>query len=270
MTNPWIAALLALFVWWFSTGAILWAVRHADRRGPRARYLCAFAALPVLMLGFWGFWATANDTSLVGSYGAFFAALAIWGWIELSFLTGTITGPNSFDCPAGLTAWPRFLRAWGTVAYHEVLLGVVLVALWALASGSAQEVGLWTFTILFLARISAKLNLFLGVPRINVEFLPDALAHLASHFRRSRLNWMFPASVSTLTFATALWVEQLVFAATPADAVGFALIAAITALALLEHWLMVLPLPDAKLWRWMLPAPKRPSQTARPEGPHGF
>ena len=24
-------------------------------------------------------------------------------------------------------------------------------------------------------------------------------------------------------------------------------------LALLEHWFMVLPLPDQKLWRWMLP-----------------
>jgi hypothetical protein len=36
--------------------------------------------------------------------------------------------------------------------------------------------------------------------------------------------------------------------------VGFALLTAMTALALLEHWLMVLPLPDEKLWRWMLPA----------------
>jgi len=34
--------------------------------------------------------------------------------------------------------------------------------------------------------------------------------------------------------------------------IGWAL-AALTALALLEHWFMVLPLPDAKLWRWMLP-----------------
>jgi hypothetical protein len=46
--------------------------------------------------------------------------------------------------------------------------------------------------------------------------------------------------------------------------VGFALLAAITALALLEHWLMVLPLPDEKLWRWMLPAPK--PETTRTTG----
>ena len=39
MTNPWIAALLALFLWWFSTGAILWRVRHADRPGGTAHLL---------------------------------------------------------------------------------------------------------------------------------------------------------------------------------------------------------------------------------------
>jgi putative photosynthetic complex assembly protein 2 len=36
----------------------------------------------------------------------------------------------------------------------------------------------------------------------------------------------------------------------------FTLLTTLSALALLEHWLMVLPLPDAKLWRWMLPGSK--------------
>jgi putative photosynthetic complex assembly protein 2 len=35
--------------------------------------------------------------------------------------------------------------------------------------------------------------------------------------------------------------------------IGHALLFALCALATLEHWLMVIPLPDAKLWRWMLP-----------------
>ena len=34
----------------------------------------------------------------------------------------------------------------------------------------------------------------------------------------------------------------------------FKFIATLTVLALIEHWFMVLPLPDAKLWRWMIPA----------------
>ena len=128
----------------------------------------------------------------------------------------------------------------------------------------------WTFTVLYGARISAKLNLYFGVPRINTEFLPRALGHMPSHFRISRLNWFFPVSVTALTLAVAHWLERLHAAITPGETTGFALLAAITSLALLEHWLMVLPLPDAKLWRWMLPAPKPPEATARPEGHHGF
>ena len=46
--------------------------------------------------------------------------------------------------------------------------------------GAENLLGLWTFGILFFARICAKLNLFLGVPSINTEFLPSPVTHLAS------------------------------------------------------------------------------------------
>ncbi len=124
--------------------------------------------------------------------------------------------------------------------------------------------GTWTYLILYFARISAKLNLFLGVRHVNTEFLPRHLDHLGSHFRIARMNWLFPVSVTVLTFALACWLERMVAADTAAGQAGFALLAALTALALLEHWLMVLPLPDAKLWRWMLPAPNK---TTPEEGP---
>jgi putative photosynthetic complex assembly protein 2 len=87
-----------------------------------------------------------------------------------------------------------------------------------------------------------------------VEFLPHPLAHLASHFRHARMNWLFPVSITLLTFATACWLERAISAPTEAAMIGHILLAALTALALLEHWFMVLPLPDQKLWRWMLPA----------------
>ena len=69
--------------------------------------------------------------------------------------------------------------------------------------------GVWTFVILYFARICAKLNLFFGVPRINVEFVPATLSHLTSHFRISALNWFFPLSVTILTFALGCWIERL-------------------------------------------------------------
>ncbi|WP_167647509.1 putative photosynthetic complex assembly protein PuhE [Mameliella alba] len=267
---PWIAALAALFLWWFSTGAILVVVRMADRRGARARRAVTLAGLPLLALGAWGIHVTQALAGPGGAYWAFLSALAVWGWIELSFMTGAITGPNPYACPRGLPEWERFIRAWGTIAYHEMLLAAVMIAIWLHGHDAANSVAPWTFTILYFARISAKLNLYFGVPRINTEFIPEALSHLASHFRVQRLNWLFPVSVTALSLATACWLERLVAAPTPGAATGFALLAALTALALLEHWLMVLPLPDAKLWRWMLPAPRPATTTRHPEEPHGI
>ena len=251
--TPWIAALIALFVWWFATGAILMVVKYADRRGLRARQWATLGGLPMLIFGVLGYGWSLIQTDIAGAYVAFLSALGIWGWIELAFLTGMITGPITKPLPPDVGEGERFLRAWGTVAFHEILLVLALIIVLIEGWGAANTVGMWTFIILYFARISAKLNLFFGVPKINTEFLPTALMHLPSHFRIARLNWVFPISVTALTFAVACWLERLHVATTPGEAIGFALLTAITALALLEHWLMVLPLPDERLWRWMLP-----------------
>ncbi len=266
MDSPWIAALAALFVWWFATGAILLVVRRADRAGGEAHALSVLWGLPFLALGSAAFVHSLGDLSLGGVYMGFLSAIVIWGWIELAFLSGVITGPNRRVMKDGVPEWERFLRAWGTIAYHETLLVGVLIAMGIAAWEEGNGFGFWTFAVLFFARISAKLNLYLGVRKINTEFLPGPLTHLPSHFRISRMNWLFPISVTALSFAAACWLERIWGAATPAEAAGFALLAALTALALLEHWLMVLPLPDEKLWRWMLPAP---NQTTR-EDAHGL
>jgi putative photosynthetic complex assembly protein 2 len=132
----------------------------------------------------------------------------------------------------------------------------MLAALALTGYGAENTITLWTFGLLFAARISAKLNLFFGVPRINTEFLPKPLAHLPSYFRQGPVTAVFPLSITLLSFATALSAQALRTATTDGTTLHFAFITTLAALALLEHWLMVLPLPDAKLWRWMLPAPK--------------
>lgn len=250
-------------------------VKYADRHGLRARQLATLGGLPVLMIGILGFNASLTDLSIAGAYTAFLAALGIWGWIELAFLTGMITGPIQKPLPPNVGELERFLRAWGTVAFHEILLVLALIIVLIDGWGAPNTFGVWTFIILYTARISAKLNLYFGVPKINTEFLPTALMHLPSHFRIKRLNWVFPISVTALTFAVACWLERLHAAPTEGQAIGFALLTAITALALLEHWLMVLPLPDERLWRWMLPnenaAPKLQQKLSGPhEDAHGL
>ena len=108
------------------------------------------------------------------------------------------------------------------------------------------------------------------MPGIKTEFLPRALGHVASHFRVAPARPVFAVSVTALSFATACWLMRVAGAAMPAQAVDFALLAAITALALAEHWPRPWPLPDAKLWRWVLPAPGRSPKTTRTKGHHGF
>lgn len=268
--TPWIAALIALFIWWFSTGTILMAVKYADRAGAEARRSTTVLALPLVALGLYGAWWSAGQTDVLGVYVAFLSALALWGWIELAFLTGVITGPNTRVLPPHKPEWERFIRAWGTVAYHEMLLTGALIGLGLMLWQAPNAFAFYTFAVLFFARISAKLNLFFGVPRIHVDFLPDALAHLPSHFRVARMNWLFPVSVTALTFAAACWLERLYAAQTAGEITGFALLTALTALATLEHWVMVLPIPDERLWRWMLPERKPNENTTTTGGHHGL
>lgn len=265
--NPWIAALVTLFVWWFSTGIILWRVRVADNGRARDHVTSVVLGLPLLVLGGMAAVASLPRLSANGTYLAFLAALALWGWIELAFLSGVITGPNRDPCPAGIGTGERFWRAVGTIAWHELMLVATLVILGLISWQAANPFAFGTFSLLFVARIFAKLNLFLGVPRINTQFLPRPLAHIASHFRVGRVSAFFPLSVSALTVLCALLLERAINVENSGMAVGYALLTCLCLLALMEHWFMLLPLPDEKLWRWMIPAAKPASPTPKTDQP---
>ncbi len=77
--------IAALFSWWFFTDAILLIVWRADQRGPNAHGIAILLALPILPLGVFGFWMTLEGSSAAQIYLGFLLALAIWGWIELTF-----------------------------------------------------------------------------------------------------------------------------------------------------------------------------------------
>ena len=262
--------IAALFAWWIFTGLILLVVRMADRRGKDTHLTLTVVALGIFIGGLWGFHETLGMSDTFGVYLGFMSVLAIWGWIELAFLSGVITGPNKLSAPREVPEWQRFVRAWGTVAYNEILLFFVLIGLCYISRGQINVFGLWTFVILYVARVSAKLNLYFGVPRINTEFIPSRLNHMTSYFRKAKLNWLFPVSVTLLTFAVAFCVECVSGAQSFGEQVGFTLLATLSSLALLEHWLMVVPLPDAKLWRWMLPSPNVLNKDLRSEDAHGL
>ncbi len=252
------AAAYAIFFWWFSTGAILYVVSRAEREGRDGYMSAVVMAVPVLFLGCVGVMVSLEDTGLKGAFVGFTSALLIWGWFEMAFLAGIITGPNSYPTPSETQGWERFVRAWGAIAYSEMALVFSAILITLLSLGASNQIAVWTFMVLFFARIFAKLNLYFGVPNINDEFLPRPVRHLTTHFRRAPMNAFFPISVTLLTFALACWIERAVAMPSGSGAeTGFVLLAALTALALFEHWMMILPLPDAALWRWLLPSPKQ-------------
>ncbi len=241
----------ALFVWWFSTGLII-ALDNLPRRTFRWSMAGGTAVLAASLLGLAR---SSADASVGGAYAAFTCGLLVWGWQEMSFFMGFVTGPRRAPCSEGSAGWRRFGEATGAMLYHELAIVASAVAVVALTWGGANQVGTWTFVILWLMRQSAKLNVFLGVRNLNEEFLPEDLRYLGSFFTRKPMNLLFPMSITVSTIAAAL----LAYRAYEADsgsfaATGLTFLATMTALGLLEHWLMVLPLPFAALWHWALGA----------------
>jgi putative photosynthetic complex assembly protein 2 len=247
----WPAILYTLFLWWVSTGAILWLVRR-----PRWTFPWTFGAATVVAAGcIWGLFALRGDTSPAGAYFAFTAALGIWGWHEMSFLMGYVLGPRTTGCPPGSRGWRRFRLAALTLIYHEAALAVTAAGLLALSWGEPNPIGAWTFLVLFAMRLSAKLNLFFGVPNLSQEYFPAQLQHLKSYAPTRGASALMPVSILlSAALAAVLLQAALGEDATALEIAGLGLLFALTVLALIEHLFMIVPLADTALWRWAMPA----------------
>jgi len=126
-----------------------------------------------------------------------------------------------------------------------------------------NAVGRWTFLALWVMRISAKLNLFLGVRNLGIEFLPQHLRYLQSFFRRRGMNALFPWSILACTILVVALARQTMHPASgPFEEAGFALLTAIALLGLLEHSMLMLPVPADTLWRLGLKSHRRAAQAA--------
>lgn len=249
MADHGLPILYALFLWWFSTGLILY-LDGLPRRTFRWSMLGA-SALAVVAL--WGLAYTADDATPRGAYLAFTCGLLVWGWHETSFLMGIVTGPRRTACPAGCTGWRHLWHAVQTILWHELAIAATGAAIAWLTWDGANQVGLWTFLVLWLMRLSAKLNVYLGVPNLTEEFLPSHLQYLKSVMRRRPMNLLFPVSVTAATVAATHLIDLAASADVGSyEAVAFTFVSTFLALAILEHWFLVLPVQDAALWRWAL------------------
>lgn len=251
MVEHLLPVLFAVALWWGSTGLIL----RLDRL-PRATFRWTMlGATALVMAGMAGLWWTAGQWTLAAVYLGVVSAILVWGWIEIAFLTGFITGPRRAPCPAGARGLDRLRAAIAVILWHELaILGVAaIVAL--LTLDAPNPYGGIAFLALAAMRLSAKLNLFLGVRNFGEAMLPEHLRYLETYFARRRMNALFPFSVLG---GTAACVGLVATAAAPGSdmvtATAHTLLASLIALGVLEHAFMVLPIPPEALYRRLLPA----------------
>lgn len=247
LTDYVLPALFALFIWWFGTGLVLLLdslPRTTFRWSLAVSTGIAIAALVCLER-------TAGHATVGGAYAAFTCAVLAWGWHELAFLTGWITGPRKAACSQPGHGPTRFNEAVQVILWHELAIIAMAVLISWLTWGQPNQVASWTFWLLWVMRLSAKLNLFLGVRNRGEEFLPPHLLYIGSYFRRRTINALLPLTLLGGGAVATLVIGQAIGASAP-QRVGLILVASMLLLALLEHLMMVLPFSSTALWRWAM------------------
>jgi putative photosynthetic complex assembly protein 2 len=244
--------LFATVLWFVATGFVLWLDKLPSHTWPVSITLASVAS--GFAMG--GIIATAEETSAWAAYVAFACALVLWGWHELSFLMGFVTGPNRNPCPPDARGWRRFRLAAATLIYHEVAMFVCLLVMAAATWGKPNQTATLTFMLLFVMRLSAKFNIFAGVPHLSTEMMPDHMRYLASYFRIAPPRWVFILSVSGIAVLAA-WLADLALSSRGGLATGYALAFALVALAFLEHGFLVVPWQDTAIFRWAMPEQAR-------------
>ena len=251
--------LFAMLMWFIGTAAVVWLDSRPAETFKTSLILAGLVAVAAIML----VWMEADDGSATGAYTSFAAAIVIWGWHEMSFLMGVVAGPNRAECPPGAVGWRRFTAATATVIHHELAIAATAILLFAITWGQPNQAAPLTFLLLFVLRLSAKFNLYLGVPNLSDEVFPEHLAYLKSYFRKARLNILFPFSIVLgSAIAVGAWFVGQSWPAASGAAASATLIAGLAALGVIEHLFLVLPLRDATMWQWASSSSTRAAKAA--------
>ena len=240
---------VAVFAWWLTTGVVLWLInRPAETHigvGRAATAIAAACMVAVVLLR--------EETGIAAAYAGFVVGLLLWGWHEIMFLLGFVSGPRRTPCPPGLSPIERFWASTQTISHHETGIAVHAVVLVVLSIGASNAVPAITYLLLWAMRVSAKLLVFFGAPNIPADFLPPHLRYLSSYFRKEPHP---PAALSALfiTSGAAVSMALMVREAVPglfAHTV-LVLLTTLAGLAVFEHIALVVRLPDRALFSWAL------------------
>lgn len=249
-------------IWFIATGLIAWADNRESATFSKSLVIGGVGGILGLALIL-----IASLSATVGAvYMAFVGALLVWGWHEISFLTGAAAGPRRGPSDPSLTGIARFRQASATVMHHEVALALTALLLISLSWDVPNQIGATVFVLLFALRLTSKINLFVGVPNSTSEMLPDQLAYLKTYFGPNRMTLLLIASIAAIGAVTA-WFGSLALAAPvgSAEMVGASLLFTLCLLGGLEHLFLALPFRDGMLWGWALPKRTGPQRGSVPQ-----
>ncbi|MFN5809863.1 MAG: putative photosynthetic complex assembly protein PuhE [Burkholderiales bacterium] len=241
------AGLFAVFCWWLGTGAILWLVRL-----PTSTFRWSMFCLSFLLgLSLWTASLSMRSHSVLNAYIGFVSVIAMWSWHEMAFLTGWLAGPRRLPLDPGLGLNQRFGQSVMALLYHEVALLFNFGVLLALQQGQPNHVALCTYALLWCMRLSAKLNLFFGVPQVGEQYLPVHLRYIGSYFKSGRISpfFFFTMALSVVVWS---WMVWEVHTGAVMISAAWVLLSSLLGLAIIEHLLMVFALPLQRLWGWAM------------------
>lgn len=253
-----LAAIATVVVLWALSTALIFYLDSLPTR--TFRWSMGFATL-VLAGCAAVIWQLRDEVTVMALALSFGAGMLAWGWTEMALYMGYITGPRKHRCDAGCSGVAHFGHAVSANLWHELLVIGFAIAIYLTGNVTAS----WCFAMLWLMHLSARLNVFLGVRNVSAEFVPDHMDVLKGFLRRRNMNVLFPFSCLALV----LLVLKLV--TLPQD-FAVTMAATLAVIGLLEHILLMLPLPIEKLWRWSLSnatpkgaakAPHKPSSHQR-------
>jgi putative photosynthetic complex assembly protein 2 len=236
---------------WAASTALIFFLDSLPRR--TFKWSMAAATL-VLLSSLYGIWAWRDHATTFAIIGSFTASLLIWGWMEMSLYMGYVTGVRKQPCPHGCKGLSHFGHAVAANLWHELAIIAGAAALWVVDNPTA----LWTYVMLWLMHLSARLNVFLGVRNVSAEFVPEHMAVLRSFLRRRKMNVLFPFSCLVLTGLT-VWLAFN----SGSENLPYTIATTLAVIGLIEHILLMLPLPVERLWHWSLASKAKaaPAQT---------
>lgn len=245
------AAIAFVVVMWSASTAVIF---YLDSLAPSTfKYSLAAATFVLACCGL-AIWLLVGADSIFAIATSFAAAMLAWGWTEMSLYMGLITGPRKTRCAEGCSGVGHFGHAVSANLWHEII--VIAFALAIYLSGNATA--LWCFVMLWLMHLSARLNVFLGARNVSADFVPDHMDVLKGFLRQRNMNPLFPISCIVL-------VGVLFYLAALPQTLEINMASTLVVIGLLEHILLMLPLPTEKLWTWALSNKGRPPRDASPK-----